>query len=175
MNSFPRTSCALSRPRQLLCTAAAETDPRRRATISADSVARRQVGSQALSLQSRAQCCASFDVSLGLMPNGPEAARRRLPHAGRPVLPRERNVDSDYFLSIQVSYPNERTASVRARRRRRPGRPDHDPRLAERAASTTCAAIRTTDWTDGCIAVSNSDMVDIWLMTRESTPIEIRP
>ena len=32
-----------------------------------------------------------------------------------------------------------------------------------------------TDWTDGCIAVSNSDMVDIWLMTRESTPIEIRP
>jgi L,D-peptidoglycan transpeptidase YkuD (ErfK/YbiS/YcfS/YnhG family) len=34
---------------------------------------------------------------------------------------------------------------------------------------------RGTDWTDGCIAVSNSDMVDIWLMTRESTPIEIRP
>jgi len=33
----------------------------------------------------------------------------------------------------------------------------------------------STDWTDGCIAVSNSDMVDIWLMTRESTPIEIRP
>ncbi len=34
---------------------------------------------------------------------------------------------------------------------------------------------QSTDWTDGCIAVSNSDMVDIWLMTRESTPIEIRP
>jgi murein L,D-transpeptidase YafK len=32
-----------------------------------------------------------------------------------------------------------------------------------------------TDWTDGCIAVSNSDMIDIWLMTRDSTPIEIRP
>jgi L,D-peptidoglycan transpeptidase YkuD (ErfK/YbiS/YcfS/YnhG family) len=31
------------------------------------------------------------------------------------------------------------------------------------------------DWTDGCIAVSNADMVDIWLMTSESTPIEIRP
>ena len=34
---------------------------------------------------------------------------------------------------------------------------------------------QNTDWTDRCIAVSNSDMVDIWLMTRESTPIEIRP
>jgi len=31
------------------------------------------------------------------------------------------------------------------------------------------------DWTDGCIGVRNADMVDIWLMTRESTPIEIRP
>jgi hypothetical protein len=26
-----------------------------------------------------------------------------------------------------------------------------------------------------CIAVSNSDMIDIWLMTAENTPIEIRP
>jgi murein L,D-transpeptidase YafK len=34
---------------------------------------------------------------------------------------------------------------------------------------------RRTDWTDGCIAVSNSDMVDIWLMTTPSTPITIRP
>jgi murein L,D-transpeptidase YafK len=31
------------------------------------------------------------------------------------------------------------------------------------------------DWTDGCIAVSNSDMIDLWLMTAVQTPIEIRP
>ena len=31
------------------------------------------------------------------------------------------------------------------------------------------------DWTDGCIAVSNSDMVDIWLRTQVGIPIEIRP
>ena len=34
---------------------------------------------------------------------------------------------------------------------------------------------RTQDWTNGCIAVSNSDMIDIWLMTADNTPIEIRP
>ena len=34
---------------------------------------------------------------------------------------------------------------------------------------------RRTDWTDGCIAVSNSDMVDIWLMTTVNTPITILP
>jgi murein L,D-transpeptidase YafK len=31
------------------------------------------------------------------------------------------------------------------------------------------------DWTDGCIALSNSDMIDIWLMTPEVVPIEILP
>ena len=34
---------------------------------------------------------------------------------------------------------------------------------------------KTTDWTNGCIAVSNSDMIDIWLMTPDDVPIEIRP
>ena len=32
-----------------------------------------------------------------------------------------------------------------------------------------------TDWTDGCIAVSNADMIDLWQLTAVSTPIEIRP
>ena len=31
------------------------------------------------------------------------------------------------------------------------------------------------DWTNGCIAVSNSDMIDIWLMTPDRVPIEIVP
>jgi murein L,D-transpeptidase YafK len=31
------------------------------------------------------------------------------------------------------------------------------------------------DWTNGCIAVSNSDMIDIWLMTPNNIPIEIVP
>jgi len=31
------------------------------------------------------------------------------------------------------------------------------------------------DWTDGCIAVTNSDMVEIWLLTPDNTPIEILP
>jgi murein L,D-transpeptidase YafK len=31
------------------------------------------------------------------------------------------------------------------------------------------------DWTDGCIAVSNSDMVEIWLMTKAGLPIDILP
>jgi len=116
----------------------------------------------------------AFDISLGLVPNGPKQREGdfRTPE-GRYRLD-ARNTDSDYFLSIQVSYPDE---SDRARARAQgvdpggqimihglPNEPKRDLRR-----------YRGTDWTDGCIAVSNSDMVDIWLMTRESTPIEIRP
>ena len=32
----------------------------------------------------------------------------------------------------------------------------------------------TRDWTDGCIALSNADMVDVWLRTTTGIPIEIR-
>lgn len=115
-----------------------------------------------------------FDVSLGLVPKGPKQREGdfRTPE-GKYVLD-ARNVNSDYFLSIHVSYPNE---ADRARARLLgvdpggqimihglPNEPKQDLRRYQ-----------GTDWTDGCIAVSNSDMIDIWLMTRESTPIEIRP
>jgi len=115
-----------------------------------------------------------FDVSLGLVPNGPKQREGdfRTPE-GKYFLD-ARNANSDYFLSIHVSYPSE---SDRARARAQgvdpggqimihgwPNEPRYDLRRYQ-----------STDWTDGCIAVSNSDMVDIWLMTREFTPIEIRP
>jgi murein L,D-transpeptidase YafK len=116
----------------------------------------------------------AFDVSLGLVPNGAKQREGdfRTPE-GRYRL-ETRNTDSDYFLSIKVSYPDE---SDRARARAQgvdpggqimihglPNALKYDPRR-----------YHGLDWTDGCIAVSNTDMVDIWLMTRESTPIEIRP
>jgi murein L,D-transpeptidase YafK len=116
----------------------------------------------------------AFDVALGLVPNGAKQREGdfRTPE-GKYVLD-ARNADSDYFLSIHVSYPDE---SDRARARAKgidpggqimihglPNEPRYDLRRYQES-----------DWTDGCIAVSNSDMIDIWLMTRESTPIEIRP
>jgi murein L,D-transpeptidase YafK len=116
----------------------------------------------------------AFDVALGLVPKGPKQREGdfRTPE-GRYVL-ETRNVDSDYFLSIRVSYPNTadrdraRVAGVdpggQIMIHGLPNEPRYDSKHYQ-----------GTDWTDGCIAVSNSDMIDIWLMTRESTPIEIRP
>ena len=116
----------------------------------------------------------SYRVALGLVPEGPKARAGdfRTPE-GRYLLTR-RNPRSDYFLSILVSYPNDQDEE-RARHERvdpggsimihgRPNSLRHSPSYYEKS-----------DWTDGCIALSDSDMVEVWLMTRENTPIEILP
>jgi murein L,D-transpeptidase YafK len=115
-----------------------------------------------------------FDVSLGLVPSGHKQREGdfRTPE-GKYYL-EARNPDSDYFLSIKVSYPN-----AADRDRARALGVDPGGQIMIHGLPNTpryeAARYRGWDWTDGCIAVSNSDMVDIWLMTRESTPIEIRP
>ncbi|MEA1048683.1 L,D-transpeptidase [Lamprobacter modestohalophilus] len=34
---------------------------------------------------------------------------------------------------------------------------------------------RRSDWTDGCIAVGNEEMDEIWRLVRDGTPITILP
>jgi murein L,D-transpeptidase YafK len=116
----------------------------------------------------------SYKVALGLNPTGQKerAGDFRTPE-GRYFLSR-RNPRSDFFLSIQVSYPNEGDAK-RARSKHwdaggsimihgLPNTLKHEP-----------AYYDTTDWTDGCIAVSNGDMVEIWLLTPDNAEIDILP
>jgi murein L,D-transpeptidase YafK len=116
----------------------------------------------------------TFDISLGLVPVGPKQREGDFRTPEGVYYLETRNANSDYFLSIKVSYPNaEDVARARAQGldpggqimiHGLPNQPKYDPRR-----------YHGWDWTDGCIAVSNSDMVDIWLMTGEATPIEIRP
>ncbi len=116
----------------------------------------------------------SYRIALGLNPVGQKerSGDFRTPE-GRYYLTR-RNPRSDYFLSIQVSYPNQADID-RARQHgwnaggsiMIHGLPNHlgrPPQYYEKY-----------DWTDGCIAVSDSDMLEIWLMTGNRTPIDILP
>jgi murein L,D-transpeptidase YafK len=116
----------------------------------------------------------TFDIALGLRPVGDKQREGdfKTPE-GRYRLDL-RNPNSEFFLSIRVSYPNnDDVRSARAQ--------GADPGGAimihgqPNEPSRSEAYYRTQDWTNGCIAVSNSDMIDIWLMTGENTPIEIRP
>jgi L,D-transpeptidase catalytic domain len=127
-----------------------------------------------LYLMRRGEVLRSYRVALGLQPAGPKerAGDFRTPE-GRYLLTR-RNARSDYFLSIQVSYPNDQ--DVRRARHQHvdpggsimlhglPNNLRHPPEY-----------YATADWTDGCIAMSDSDMVELWMMTQDNTPIDIQP
>jgi murein L,D-transpeptidase YafK len=116
----------------------------------------------------------SYHVSLGLVPSGhkEKAGDFRTPE-GKYLLTR-RNARSDYFLSIQVSYPGPDDLKRAKARGIDPGGSIMIHGLPNRLKRPPDDYMGT-DWTDGCIAVSNSDMVEIWLLTHDNTPIDILP
>ena len=115
-----------------------------------------------------------FAVRLGLRPEGPKEFEGdfRTPE-GRYQLAR-RNPHSDYFLSIQVDYPNRQDIQHAKRKGLKPGGSIMIHGLPN-SPGKPLDYYQRVDWTDGCIAVSNSDMVEIWLMTKSGTPIDIMP
>ena len=120
------------------------------------------------------QLIRSYHVALGLEPTGAKdrAGDFRTPE-GRYQLTRH-NPDSDYFLSIQVSYPNDNDRRMAARHHVQPGGSImvHGlPNVLRHAPDY----YQKSDWTDGCIALSNADMLEVWLMVPENTPIDILP
>jgi murein L,D-transpeptidase YafK len=85
-----------------------------------------------------------------------------------------RNAKSQFYKSLHISYP---TAAQRAAARKRGVSPGGDVfvhGLPPRYRSVG-AVHRVYDWTDGCIAVTDDEMDEIWLAVADGTPIEIRP
>jgi murein L,D-transpeptidase YafK len=116
----------------------------------------------------------SYPVKLGLNPVGHKEREGdfRTPE-GRYWLAR-RNPRSDYFLAIQVSYPNAEDMRYAQKNRWRPGGSimiHGQPNVLKRSP----AYYQSSDWTNGCIALSNDDMLEVWLLTSSNTPIEILP
>lgn len=139
----------------------------------ADSVVVRKA-QRTLELLRNGEVLRSYKIALGLRPEGHKQFEGdfRTPE-GKYVLNR-RNPNSEYFLSIQVSYPNDQDVARARRQGQRPGGAImiHGQPNTPRKPRDYYANV---DWTEGCIAVSNSDMVEIWLMTPPDTPIEIQP
>ena len=116
----------------------------------------------------------TFKVALGMRPAGDKEREgdQKTPEGSYRL--DTRNPNSDFFLSIHVSYPDASDRAAANAKGVPPGGAimihgqPNDPSRSE-------AYYKTQDWTNGCIAVSNSDMIDIWLMTGDNTPIEIRP
>lgn len=116
----------------------------------------------------------TYSVALGRSPVGPKLTKgdHRTPEGTYMI--DARNPDSRYHLSLHISYPNE-----------------IDREVAAMAGVVSGGSIMihgtgeeyewmgrfhtVNDWTDGCIAVTNEEIEEIWQLVPDGTPIKIRP
>lgn len=85
-----------------------------------------------------------------------------------------RNVHSQFYKSLHVSYPN---VQDRAHARKLGVSPGGDIFVhgLPKEYAWVGAEHRLHDWTNGCIAVTNEEIDEIWRAVPDGTPIEIKP
>jgi len=85
-----------------------------------------------------------------------------------------RLADSDFYKAIHISYPSARDRELADAWGLDPGGSIMIHGLPNNAGDMAFAYIGL-DWTDGCIAVSNEAMDEIWTLVKNGTPIRIEP
>jgi murein L,D-transpeptidase YafK len=127
-----------------------------------------------LLLLSGNQIVKTYAVALGI--GGLRPKRREGDHRtpeGRYLID-ARNPASRFHLGLHISYPNQ-ADKVRARKRGvRPGGDIMIHGLGEEFSSLGVKQ-HLYDWTEGCIAVTDAEIEEIWRLVPTGTPIEIRP
>ena len=83
-----------------------------------------------------------------------------------------RNPNSEYHLSIGVSYPDPSDVAEAALVGRSAG---SDIFIHGRGPEGNRKVKDDWDWTAGCITVSDDEIEDIYAMVRDGTPIQINP
>jgi len=116
----------------------------------------------------------SYRISLGDNPEGHKLYEgdERTPE-GDYILD-WRNPHSDFYKSIHISYPNPRDRELAEAWGLDPGSNIMIHGLPNDAGELAFA-YEGLDWTDGCIAVSNEAMDEIWQLVPDGTPIRILP
>lgn len=126
-----------------------------------------------LTLYSRGRVLRSYPVALG---RGGMGAKIKMGDALTPEGRYEidgRNANSDFYRALHISYPSRMDRKVAAARRVSPGGAIeiHGLRIYTGWIGRFHRAI---DWTDGCIAVTDGEMDEIWRAVPNGTPVEIR-
>ncbi|MEL7343247.1 MAG: L,D-transpeptidase family protein [Pseudomonadota bacterium] len=110
---------------------------------------------------------AAYDIDLGFAPVGDkeQSGDGKTP-TGDYIIDR-RNPNSQFFLSLGISYPD---ANDIAAARAAGVDPGGDIFIH---GESSILGRRGTDWTWGCISVSNKEMAQIWAMVPTGAPISI--
>ena len=115
-----------------------------------------------------------YPIMLGLNPVGHKQVKgdNRTPE-GHYVID-GRNPQSRFHRSIHISYPNEADLQKARANGVDPGRYIAIHGLPVKSEEEAWHYIER-DWTNGCIAVTNPEIEEIWALVKDGTPIEIRP
>lgn len=127
-----------------------------------------------LMLMGNGRIVRSYRVALGKQPAGTKvrAGDQKTPEGSYTLV--SRNPKSKFFRSMKISYPNDSDVQHAKAIGASPG-----GEIMIHGLPNGLGEIgkfhRRWDWTDGCIAVTNYEMDEIWQLVPDGTPIEIKP
>jgi murein L,D-transpeptidase YafK len=114
------------------------------------------------------QILAAYDIALGFAPLGHKQFEGDGKTPEGAYLINRRNPDSNYHLSLGISYPDVEDVAFASAAGQLPG-----GEIFIHGGPT--GAIYQRDWTAGCIAVSDKDIERIYAMVRDGTVVNIVP
>ena len=131
-------------------------------------------GARQLTLFAGGQILKVYHVALGRQPVGPKRRRgdQRTPEGLYRI--DGRGTRTNYHLALHISYPD---AADRARAAQAGFSPGGSVLIHGLPKGWWFLGHRHLkyNWTDGCIAVTDAEIEEIWRVVPDGTPIEIRP
>jgi len=131
-------------------------------------------GARVLELYRGSELIRTYDVSLGRHPDGPKQQEGdgRTPE-GKYSLD-YRKADSSFHRALHISYPSKADAGAARSQGVKPGGfiMVHGIR---NGLGFLGRLHRLIDWTDGCVAVTDVEIEEIWRVVPDGTPIVIQP
>lgn len=126
-----------------------------------------------MTLMARGQILKVYQVALGRRSGAKDHQGDHKTPEGEYIID-QKNSQSRFHLALHLSYPN----AADLKRARGEGL---DPGGAimihgvEKHFAWLGSLQHLVDWTDGCIAVSNPEIEEVWRMVPVGTPVEIKP
>lgn len=117
----------------------------------------------------------SYAISLGADPVGPkqQSGDEKTPEGVYKIS--GKNANSRFHLSLRISYPNEHDVADAEKRGVAPGGDIMIHGIRNGLGWLGSWHLWYDTWTDGCIAVTNDEIEEIWNLVPVDTTIEIRP
>ena len=111
----------------------------------------------------------TYPIRLGQSPDGPKRFEgdNRTPEGTYRII--ERNRNSSFHLSLRVDYPSRSDLMAAARLGRPPGGD-----IMVHGQPNGFKGTIASDWTRGCVALSNENMEDLWKYVPVGCPIFIK-